>query len=272
MSSVAVITVAHGRREHLTRLHRSLDAGVRGPDHWVLVAMSDPSLADGWDDLAPAPYVVPLEADRSALPLGAARNLGARTALEQGAEVLVFLDADCLAHPRLVAGYAEEVGREPDVVWSGPVTYLPPGLSEEELVEPWRMDRPHAARPAPAEGTVLHGAEPALFWSLSFATSGELWQRIGGFHEEYAGYGGEDTDLAFAADSLGVPFAWTGNARAYHQHHPTTDPPVQHVDDILRNAHLFHRRWNSWPMLGWLQEFQRMGLVAETPGGWERIA
>ena len=42
-------------------------------------------------------------------------------------------------------------------------------------------------------------------------------------------------------------------ARAYHQHHPSSSPPVQHLADILRNGALFRRRWGRWPMEGWLR-------------------
>jgi hypothetical protein len=42
---------------------------------------------------------------------------------------------------------------------------------------------------------------------------------------------------------------------------PSPSPPVEHLDDILRNATLFHSRWGWWPMAGWLTEFARAGLV-----------
>ena len=38
--------------------------------------------------------------------------------------------------------------------------------------------------------------EYRLFWSLSFAVTGDV-VRVGGFDEAYEGYGGEDTDFAF---------------------------------------------------------------------------
>jgi GT2 family glycosyltransferase len=98
----------------------------------------------------------------------------------------------------------------------------------------------------------------------------DTWTRIGGFCEEYVGYGGEDTDFARLAVARGLRLGWTGTARAYHQHHPTSEPPIQHVDSILRNAVVFHRRWRTWPMRGWLDEFERLGLVVRTRRGWVR--
>jgi GT2 family glycosyltransferase len=100
-----------------------------------------------------------------------------------------------------------------------------------------------------------------MFWSLSFATSASTWRRIGGFCEDYTGYGGEDTDFGQLARQAGVELCWVGDAWAFHQHHPKRSPPTEHLDDILRNAELFHRRWGWWPMEGWLAEFADAGLV-----------
>jgi hypothetical protein len=54
---------------------------------------------------------------------------------------------------------------------------------------------------------------------------------------------------------------WVGGARAYHQWHPVSDPPVEHVEDIVRNANLFHERWGWFPMEGWLTAFAERGLA-----------
>jgi hypothetical protein len=58
-----------------------------------------------------------------------------------------------------------------------------------------------------------------------------------------------------------------GGAHAFHQFHPTADPPVQHVDDIVRNARVFHRRWGWWPMQGWLAGFEQAGMISRDTGG-----
>lgn len=269
--SVAVITIAHGRHDHLRRQHASLVHGTTRPDHHVVVAMADPGLLAWRPESAHelTPCVVSLDADED-LPLAAARNLGAETALDLGATTLVFLDVDCLAGPELVGAYDQVVQLHPATVWSGPVTYLPPGLNDARLAHAWLYDDPHPARPAPPPGVVLLNGDPNLFWSLSFSLDAGTWRDSGGFCEEYVGYGGEDTDFAYQACSRGLSFGWTGSARAYHQHHPTQSPPTDHLDDILRNAALFHRRWHTWPMSGWLREFESMGLVREEHGSWTR--
>ncbi|WP_134741923.1 galactosyltransferase-related protein [Nocardioides sp. 503] len=265
MSGTAVVTIVHGRREHLALQRRSLARQTAPPAH-VVVAMDDPDLE------VPDATVVHLPRLPMGLPLAAARNAGARAALADGADVLVFLDVDCVAEPGLVAAYDEVVRQQPGTVWSGPVTYLdPPPPGGYDLDALAALDSPHPARPAPRRGELLHDADPNLFWSLSFACGADAWRRSGGFCEDYVGYGGEDTDFGRTLVARGLDLGWTGSARAHHQWHPVSSPPVEHVDDIVRNAALFHRRWGEWPMLGWLDELERRGLVAHRDGAWEAL-
>lgn len=268
--TLAVVTIAHGRHRHLRHQLRSLESGTRQPELHVVVAMDDPQIASVVQGQALRPFVVEVESDGTGLPLARARNVGVAAALERGADTVVLLDVDCLAGPELVGGYRSAVLAHPSTLWSGPVTYLPPppaqGYDVDRLAE---LDDPHPARPAPLPGELVPAADPDLFWSLSFAVHRRTWERVGGFCEDYTGYGAEDTDLGRLAVAHGVPLGWTGTARAYHQYHPTSDPPVQHLDSILRNAALFHRRWGTWPMQGWLEEFERRGLVVRTATGWQ---
>jgi N-acetylglucosaminyl-diphospho-decaprenol L-rhamnosyltransferase len=258
---VGVVTVVHGRHEHLALQQAGLTASHRAPDVRVRVAMGDPEVT--------GPDVVALDvAPGRPLPVAAARNLGARTALDRGADVLVFLDVDCVPAPEALDAYADAVADEPGTVWCGPVTYLEAADRPYRLADLARLDAPHPARPAPAPGERLHDDRWALFWSLSFAVGAEAWDRCGGFDEAYVGYGGEDTDLGQRAARAGLRLGWLGAARAYHQHHPTSDPPVQHVADVVRNGRLFRDRWGWWPMGGWLEAFEARGLVRRVGDDW----
>ena len=279
----ALITVVHGRHEHLQRQLEAVALCDHRPDHHVIVAMDDPTIAGLLPSGPDRPHLVTTDppalsqgADGGgALPLARARNLGATTALALGAEVLVFLDVDCLPAPAAIGAYAAAATAEETSgrLLCGPVTYLPPapdgGYRLDRLAE---SDRPHPARPAPAPGEIELGGAHELFWSLSFALHADVWRRIGGFAEEYVGYGGEDTDFAFTARARGVELAWVGSARAYHQHHAVSSPPVEHVADIVRNARVFHDRWGTWPMQGWLDAFEQRGLVTRDPAGAYRVS
>ncbi|GAA4718110.1 glycosyltransferase family 2 protein [Nocardioides conyzicola] len=271
MSGVGVVTIAHGRHAHLRSQHLSLAVSTCRPDVYVVVAMDDPELDDRPAHGGLAARVLPIETAPLGLPLAAARNRGIDAAFEAGCDVVIALDVDCLASPDLVADYCRLVSTSPDTVWQGPVTYLPPppagGYSLATLAD---LDDPHPARPRLERGETRGDARPELFWSLSFALSGSSWRRSGGFCEEYVGYGGEDTDFGQSLRAAGIDLSWTGDARAYHQYHPVSRPPIEHLDDILRNAKIYERRWGTWPMGGWLEEFERRGLIVWQQDSWVR--
>ncbi|MCS5735216.1 glycosyltransferase family 2 protein [Herbiconiux daphne] len=263
MNDIALITIAHGRHDHLRRQREAVLASLVAPRLQIVVAMGDPQIGR-MPQLAPPVRAISIDAEPP-LPLARARNLGAEAALQAGADVLVFVDVDCLPAPDAVGAYARAAASPVtgDRLLCGPVTYLgPPPAGGYRLDRLAELDDPHPARPAPAPGEVELGGAHELFWSLSFALRASTWRLIGGFDERYSGYGGEDTDFAFAAREAGVELAWVGDARAYHQHHAVRHPPVDHVDDIVRNANLFHERWAEWPMRGWLDAFEADGLVS----------
>lgn len=273
---IAVVTVAHGRHEHLRMQHAALARSTVVPDDYVVVAIDDPEL-EAWEaPHGPRPRVLRQEGAPGGLPLAAARNRGALAAFATGADMVVFLDVDCMPTPGLVAAYrdAATTAEGQEAVLCGPVTYLdPPGPGGYDLATLEALVDPHPARPAPLDGEVVR--DPAghhLFWSLSFAIDAATWGRVGGFDESYVGYGAEDTDLGQRAAAADVPLAWVGGAHALHQHHPTSDPPVQHVDDVVRNGRLFASRWGWWPMRGWLDAFVSRGLVDRLPDGSYAVA
>jgi len=259
----AVITLVAGRHAHLALQRRGLLAGALRPDLHIVVSMNDPSARDVLDTRTPWPNVIEMHCAPGPLPLAQARNVGARRALSAGADLLIFLDVDCVPGALLVQRYLQLAASEqsPTVLF-GPVSYLPPppaaGYQLSSLAE---LGCPHPARPVPPETGARPGGDHTLFWSLSFAVHAKLWRELGGFCEQYSGYGGEDTDFGQLAASRRIALTWVGGAWAYHQHHPSPDPPVQHLRDIIRNAAVFHRRWGWWPMSGWLHEFERRGLI-----------
>ena len=263
---VAIITIARGRHAHWKNQRAALSRQSISPDLHVLVAMQDPEIPI--DHGEPQLSVRHLRTHSSRLPLAQARNHGAKTALNAGADLLIFLDVDCLPGQDLVSGYASAASHPEyrEALLSGPVTYLPPSAKGDAILHLLdELDAPHPARPAPHRGEILSGGNPELFWSLSFAVTAATWRRIGGFCEEFRGYGGEDTDFGLLANRAGIDLAWVGGARAYHQYHPVEDPPVRHIKDILRNGRVFAQRWGYWPMSGWLAQFEEMGLVRRDP-------
>ncbi|WP_051063129.1 glycosyltransferase family 2 protein [Ilumatobacter nonamiensis] len=254
---VAIVTVARHRRAHLTRQREWVQRNARGAAH-VIVDMGGDRVDDG-----PEVVVRHVVADDDPLPIAAARNLGARSV---DADVIIFLDVDCLPSPRLVPTYVHRVTRYGGV-WSGPVGYLPP----ETDIDDWSVDSLtrvghfHDGRPRPAQPMETLST-PDLFWSLSFAIRRQDWDEVGGFDERYRGYGGEDTDFAHTLAEHGIRLWADGEALAFHQHHPVGSPPVDHLEEIVANATIFHEKWGHWPMRGWLSAFRDLGLIDWHPG------
>ncbi len=270
----AVITIVAGRADHLREQQRGLARSVVPPDHYVVVAMGDPAAlaATVSGPLAGTGITVhqvsvPTGAH---LPLAAARNAGAAAALATGADVLIFLDVDCIPSPDAVGAYLASVATATDgALHCGTVRYL--DAAHSRATPPLLDGRPHPARPVLAAGETQASTDWPLFWSLSFAVDASTWRRLGGFHEGYTGYGAEDTDFGLSAHEAGVHLRWVGGADVYHQHHASESPPVGHRDDILRNAAVFHGRWDRWPMEGWLTAFAALGIARYRDGRWEAV-
>jgi hypothetical protein len=255
----AVITITSGRHEHLCRQRLGL---VGAPVTHVIVGMGEaPPASD--PDASPPVIGLQVPATPHGLPLAAARNTGADAALRLEADLLIFLDVDCIPSPNLVAMYAAAAARTHDpALLCGPVSYLPPrpagGYPEHGLS---RLADPHPGRPAPPYGEIVTDSRTELFWSLSFAVTATTWRLLGGFHEGYVGYGAEDTDFALSAARQGSQIYWVGGADAYHQHHSPSYLDPSHLSEIARNANLFHRRHGSWPMRTWIDELASRGAL-----------
>lgn len=254
MTGISVLTLARGRTAHLMNLIEGLRRSETGPAELVVIDMNDELVS-----LAPCRFPARfVRLPGETLPLAAARNLAAR--LSSG-EKLLFLDADCIPSRGLV-GALDRALDEIDALICPKTLYLGPEDARGRWTEA-DLDaagKPHPVRPFPRSGRSIE-PNPGLFWSLAFGVRRATFETLGGFDEAFVGYGGEDTDLGFAAQAAGVPIVLTAEARAFHQHHPSSDPPVEHLADIVRNAEIFRRKWGRWPMEGWLAAFERDGLI-----------
>lgn len=266
----AVVTVCTpDRSDHLRSQRLALAAHLPGARHIVVLperpgsARLAAQLAEDGADV----IEVPAGAE---LPLARCRNLGADRAVDLGAALIVFLDADCMPGPDLATRYTELPA---DTVGLGPVTYLPESAGAPDPSELSALTDPHPARPFPVEGLrPLESDECGTFRAQSCVLHAELWQRLrrefGGFDEGYTGYGVEDTDFGRRLLYRRIPVALVAGAHAYHRYHPGADPPVDHLEDLLRNGARYAGRWGQWPAQGWFREFERRGLVRRSGEGW----
>jgi GT2 family glycosyltransferase len=235
---ISVLTLVKNREAHLRNLVEGLRRSTVAPHELVIVDMSDRPVVQ---PVAEFPVrLVRLATD--GLPLAKARNLAAAHASSPS---LLFLDVDCIPGSALISRMADAM-QQLDALICAEILYL----TEADTANPdWtdaslrRAGVPHPARRFPPSGLAPEH-NFGLFWSLAFGVSSRTFASIGGFDETFTGYGAEDTDFAFRARD-GV-----------------FDPPLQHFQDICRNARRFYEKWQEWPMTGWLDAFERLGLLS----------
>lgn len=270
-----VITTVHGRHDHLRRQRECLGFSTVQPTDHIVVAMNDEDVKGRAGSPTVPVSIVSIHRPGPGLPLAAARNLGVAHTAGHPDDLLIFLDVDCLPTPDLIAAYQSAALAHPEDLLCGPVSYLPDveldPISPDSVERLALLSEPHPARPVPASGEMITSGDHDLFWSLSFAVRRGVWDQIGGFDENFEGYGGEDTDFAWQARSTGTGLTWVGSASAFHQYHPVSSPPVEHLDDILSNGRLFAKKWGQWPMQGWLDRFETLGLVRRGSAGYEQV-
>jgi len=252
-----VITLVHGRSNHLANLIQGLERSSLIPDGLWIVHMNE---IPGERTSRLFPINCRRVNNAAGLPLAKARN--SVVAIDPAAD-WVFLDVDCIPTQDLLAHYFDGLRERPDALHMGQVRYLPedanrPGWNETMLYGEAAVHPLAQFRGGPGAALPHH-----LFWSLNFACRADLFARIGGFDEGYRGYGGEDTDFAFRARQHDVTVV-DNSAMAFHQYHPTYDPPLNHFADIVANARRFYSRWGVWPMEGWLGAFRDHGLLRWT--------
>ena len=253
--SISVLTIVKNRSGHLAKLVEGLERSSVPPCELVVADMgSDPPVAM---PKALFPIRV-IRAGGEGLPLAKARNTAARAAI---GNFLLFLDVDCIPMRDLIGEMRRQLRRNDGLICAE-VLYLGPADARaswsEEVLK--LAATPHPARAFP-ERDVREETNAGLFWSLVFGIRHTRFDDLGGFDEGFTGYGAEDTDFGFRARRAGVTLLFMGGPGAFHQHHDVLDPPLQHVEDIVRNAQRFYDRWKVWPMDGWLRAFSDLGVV-----------
>ena len=233
----------------MSNLIKGLEASVMLPTELVIVHINEPVVEFNSDLFSIRSFRLD---SAHKLPLAEARNKAVACA---GCSDLIFIDVDCIPASDLVKHYAAGF-KTMDQIWTGPVRYL----RKEASASPDFLNHlPELSDPDPVRGD-LQNMSYELFWSLNFGCSKSVFNRVGGFDTDYQGYGAEDTDFSFSARKQNVPIG-TLPAVAYHQHHPACDPPLNHLHDIVTNARVFFKKWDTWPMEGWLKKFVSLGYI-----------
>ena len=266
---VIVTSCTRGREQHLLNQHLSLQKHCPDIMHIVITVGGDPW--QPWEGANTAHIF-----DDGPFNLSKARNMGARLAADVGATKIIYLDADCLVDANTIPRMSEAMDHDDTGVYGGGGVWMPaPGEGgyDVESIEGMWVREPD--RPFPADGELmqLRPHDAWMLFGLSFGLTIKAWkaaEKFGGFCEEFEGWGFEDTDFSNMLLKNGIPIYLVGGSYAYHQHHQTIWPPVNHLHAVVHNANVFfsrHPEGRIWI----LREFELLGLIETDSGKNPRI-
>ena len=161
-------------------------------------------------------------------------NQGSRRA---GGDILLFLDSDCIPAPNLLATYAAHF--TPDAFYLGGVYYLNQQLSEAMLQNRQSFSQQEFWAGAAQSQNLKKGSVRRNFkrywksrfyialnfrrpkiWGGNCAVNRDIFEKINGYDENYAGYNKSDSDLRnrlVKGSYRAVPLQT--KARTYHLYH-----------------------------------------------------
>jgi len=207
---VSVCIPTYNRRQILLQTLESLKRQQEPVQNFEVVVGDDGSV-DGTVEMVSAlqtPYRLRVFTHANAGP-AAATNLAASHAEN---EILVLLDDDQIAAPRLIGAHIRAHQQYGDVLVQGlfPLTEESRKRGASLLYERHLMSD---IAPLDAE----HPFSPRI-WSANVSVRRSTWKRVGGLDESFREYGGEDTDFGMRVAAAGCPVVFVPDALSYHVH------------------------------------------------------
>jgi GT2 family glycosyltransferase len=228
---ISVIVPVQNRADLLRPTLLSLARQTLGDDRFEVIVVDDGSDVPVAVDLPWASGRGPLVRTlRNGIPsgAGAARNRGAEHA---SGRVLLFVDAECVAHPGLLEAHVRAHERRA-------AAYCSHTSGREVTPEQWSVrfgydwdftdtaalfDRveqtPELMDPLGELLAVPHPSDWAYFWTTAASVPADAFWTVGGFSAAFAVKGVEDMELAYRLAHAGVPTIFLPEARCLHQPH-----------------------------------------------------
>lgn len=220
----AVVIPVYNRPDLLARTLAGLERSSRPVP---VVVADDGSETDIARVVDSAPMDVMLvRQERRGWGAGRARNLGASHAAD--ADVLIFLDADCIPHRDLVSNHLAWHAADDRLVTVGGRAHIragdvPPAeigsIDLETRIEEGFTGKADFRRVLERRSSGLRVGDEAFrtFVSSNVAVRRDMFEAVGGFDERFRRWGGEDTELGWRLWQEGAFFVSTPEALIYHQ-------------------------------------------------------
>lgn len=241
--TVAVVVPVYNRPELLRRTLAGIAAQRGYPADLISVVVAD----DGSEeDISPVVaeaaarlQITAVRQDRDGYGAGRARTLGARST---DADVVLFVDADCLPDPELVAGHMEWHHRADNLVVVGSRQHVDSTEIDAEALATGAADIRRIVKgdDAPDEAFLpedwrrrfYRRTARLRFGNEAFRTlltgnssvRREHFLGAGGFSPDFRRWGGEDTELGWRLFSAGLFFVPVDRAAIYHQDQEESHP------------------------------------------------
>lgn len=162
--------------------------------------------------------LIRFERSNAPLPPATARNRGAKDAR---GDILVFLDADCIAHPGWLASFDQQ--------FHDPGTAVVGGGIDISSRSYWTLSDNLATF---HDYLMTHAAgQRNQLPSLNLAIRRNVFLKVGGFDERYPRPAGEDSDLTFRLHLRGYSLIFNPEAIVAHV------PPRENFKDLLSHAY-----------------------------------
>ena len=168
-------------------------------------------------------------------------------------EYLILSDGDCVPHHDFVRAHFEH--RAPRTVLCGRRVMLGPEMSArltasdvlngryerltlDKMIDGLLGRSTHWDEAIPLKSDRIHSLiyrkKPTLV-GCNFSLDKSLIEKINGFNEDFAGYGGEDIELEYRLRLEGARFKWvTHRAIQYHLHHESRQANPQNTSLLQR--------------------------------------
>lgn len=290
---VAVVIPVYNRVELLARTVAGLVHQCFDGDLQVVVADdgSDEDVAAALRPMEGLLNITLVRREHEGYGAGQARNLGARTC---DAEVVVFVDADCVPDPELVSRHAAWHSSAANLVVIGGRHPLDTtDVTVERLLGGALALRQLAGLPSEDDSSPSSAEDVAAFqpsdWrrllyrrtarlrrgdeayrslvSSNFSVRRSVFLSVGGFDEEFERWGGEDTELGWRLAAAGCFFVPEDRAINYHQIQEDAGPEAWREDarslnDGIIRAKIPHRFYRSRSRPGVVYQVPKVSVVA----------